>query len=127
MTLAKDQLRFKQKVAGEYADLIYNGLWFSQLNRDLSAYIISSQRYVTGTVRMKLLKGHSTVVGRKSPKSLYTLRLATYDKGDQFDQGAAEGFIHLWGLPVRTQAQVQLIGDTEGPLSIMAPKEAEEG
>ena len=127
MTLAKDQLRFKQKVAGEYADLIYNGLWFSQLNRDLSAYIISSQRYVTGTVRMKLLKGHSTVVGRKSPKSLYNLSLATYDKGDQFDQGAAEGFIHLWGLPVRTQAQVQLIGDKEGPLSIMAPKEAEEG
>jgi len=127
MTLSKDQLRFKQKVAGEYADLIYNGLWFSQLNRDLSAYIISSQRYVTGTVRMKLLKGHSTVVGRKSPKSLYNLSLATYDKGDQFDQGAAEGFIHLWGLPVRTQAQVQLIGDTEGPLSIMAPKEAEEG
>ena len=127
MTLSKDQLRFKQKVAGEYADLIYNGLWFSQLNRDLSAYIISSQRYVTGTVRMKLLKGHSTVVGRKSPKSLYNLSLATYDKGDQFDQGAAEGFIHLWGLPVRTQAQVQLIGDKEGPLSIMAPKEAEEG
>ncbi|MFC1990435.1 argininosuccinate synthase, partial [Chloroflexota bacterium] len=127
MTLSKDQLRFKQKVAAEYADLIYNGLWFSQLNRDLSAYILSSQRYVTGTVRMKLLKGHSTVVGRKSPKSLYNISLATYDKGDQFDQSAAAGFIHLWGLPVKTQAQVQLLGDKEGPLSIMAPKEPEEG
>jgi len=126
MTLSKDQLRFKQKVAQEYADLIYNGLWFSQLNQDLSAYILSSQRYVTGTVRMKLLKGHCTVVGRKSPKSLYNLSLATYDKGDQFDQSASVGFIRLWGLPVKTQAQVQLLGDKEGPLSIMAPKEEEE-
>ncbi len=127
MTLSKDQMRFKQKVATEYADLIYNGLWFSQLNRDLSAYILSSQRYVTGTVRMKLLKGNSTVVGRKSPKSLYNLSLATYDKGDQFDQSASAGFIHLWGLPVKTQAQVQLLGDKEGPLSIMGPKEPKEG
>ena len=127
MTLAKDQLRFKQKVAMEYADLIYNGLWFTQLNRDLSAYILSSQRYVTGTMRLKLFKGSSTIVGRKSPHSLYSLSLATYDKGDQFDQSASIGFIHLWGLPVRTQAQVQLLGDKEGPLSIMGSKEPEEG
>ena len=127
MTLSKDQLRFKQKVAMEYADLIYNGLWFSQLNRDLSAYILSSQRYVTGTARLKLFKGSSSVVGRKSPRSLYRLGLATYDKGDQFDQSASVGFIHLWGLPVKTQAQVQLLGDKEGPLSIMEPKEPEEG
>jgi argininosuccinate synthase len=107
----------------ECADLIYNGLWFSQLNRDLSAYILSSQRYVTGTVRMKLFKGQSMVVGRKSPWSLYNLGLATYDKGDQFDQSHAEGFIRLWGLPVKTQAQIQLLGDKEGPLSIMGPEE----
>ncbi len=113
MTLSKDQLRFKQKVAVEYADLIYNGLWFSQLNQDLSAYILSSQCYVTGTVRIKLFKGHSTVVGRKSPKSLYSFGLATYDKGDQFDQSASPGFIHIWGLPVRTQAQVQGISSLE--------------
>ncbi len=123
MTLSKDQLRFKQKVAAEYADLIYNGLWFSQLNRDLSSYILSSQRYVTGTVRMKLLKGHSSIVGRKSPRSLYNLGLATYDKGDEFDQSTAAGFIHLWGLPVKTQAQVQLLGDKKGPLSIVGPEE----
>ncbi|MFC1897432.1 argininosuccinate synthase [Chloroflexota bacterium] len=127
MTSSKDQLRFKQKVAMEYADLIYNGLWFSQLNRDLSAYILSSQRYVTGEVRLKLGKGSSTIVGRKSPYSLYNLGLATYDKGDQFDQSAAVGFIHLWGLPVKTQAQVQLLGDESGPLSITGPNEAEEG
>jgi argininosuccinate synthase len=123
MTLSKDQLRFKQKVAAEYADLIYNGLWFSQLNRDLSSYILSSQRYVTGTVRMKLLKGHSSIVGRKSPRSLYNLGLATYDKGDEFDQSTAAGFIHLWGLPLKTQAQVQLLGDKKGPLSIVGPEE----
>ena len=127
MTLSRDQLRFKQKVAMEYADLIYNGLWFSQLNRDLSAYVLSSQRYVTGAVRLKLFKGNSTIVGRKSPHSLYRLSLATYDRGDQFDQSASVGFIHLWGLPVKTQAQVQLLGDEEGPLSIMGPKEPEEG
>jgi argininosuccinate synthase len=125
MTMSKDQLRFKQKVAVEYADLIYNGLWFSQLNRDLSAYILSSQRYVTGTVRLKLFKGHSTVVGRKAPYSLYNLSLATYDKGDSFNQKAAEGFIQLWGLPLKTQAQVQLLEDKEGPLSIIGPAEPE--
>jgi argininosuccinate synthase len=125
MTLSKDQLRFKQKTAIEIADIIYNGLWFGALNRDLSAYIQSSQRYVTGTVRMKLFKGHSFAVGRKSPKSLYSLSLATYDKGDKFDQSAAVGFIHLWGLPVTTQAQVQLLSETEGteePMSLIATK-----
>ena len=126
MTLSKDQLRFKQKVAQECADLIYNGLWFSSLNRDLAAYVLSSQRYVTGTIRSRLHRGQATVVGRKSPKSLYNLSLATYDKGDQFDQSASAGFIHLWGLPVKTQAQVQLLADSEGPLSIMAPREPEE-
>jgi argininosuccinate synthase len=126
MTLSRDQLRFKQKVSVEYSELIYNGLWFSALNRDLSAYILSTQRYVTGTVRMKLFKGHSMVLGRRSPKSLYNLGLATYDKGDQFDQSAAAGFIHLWGLSAQTQAQTQLLADAEGPLSIMAPKEPEE-
>ena len=124
MTLAKDQLRFKEKTAIEIADIIYNGLWFSALNRDLSAYIQSSQRFVTGTVRVKLFKGSSMVVGRESPKSLYNLSLATYDKGDKFDAGAAVGFIHLWGLPVATQAQIQLLGDKEDPMRLIAPKKA---
>jgi len=125
MTLAKDQLRFKQKVAQEYADLIYNGLWFTSLHQDLATYVRSSQRFVTGTVRVKLLKGSCRVVGRKAPKALYDYGLATYDKGDQFDQSASPGFIHIWGLPVKTQAQVQLIGEAEGPLSIMSPKRPE--
>lgn len=107
MTLSRDQLRFKQKVAQEYADLIYNGLWFSALRQDLAAYVQSTQRHVSGMVKVKLLKGKSAVVGRKSPKSLYSYSLATYDEEDQFDQSAAEGFIQIYGLPVKTQAQVQ--------------------
>ena len=122
MTLSKDQLRFKQKVAIEYADIIYNGLWFGSLHQDLAAYVRSTQRYVTGTVRVKLFKGHSAIVGRKSPSSLYNYSLATYDKGDQFDQSASPGFIHIWGLPVRTQAQAQPPNEAEGPLSIITPK-----
>jgi len=113
MVLSKDQLRFKQKIVPEYADLIYNGLWFSAMHQDLAAYVKSSQRFVTGTVRVKLLKGKSTVVGRQSPVSLYSHSLATYDKGDVFDQSAAPGFIHIWGLSVKTQAQVQGISNPE--------------
>ena len=107
LTLSKEQLRFKKIVAAEYADLVYNGLWFTSFREDLAAYVESSQRFVSGTVRLKLHKGNSTVVGRKSPYSLYRHDLATYDKGDVFDQSASVGFIHLWGLPARTQARVQ--------------------
>jgi argininosuccinate synthase len=114
LTLSKDQIRFKQMVATEYADLIYNGLWFSALREDLAAYVKSTQRYVTGTVRVKLFKGNCTVTGRKSPYSLYNISLATYDKGDKFDQKASPGFIHIWGLPVRTQARVQGIEELKG-------------
>jgi len=107
LVLAKEQLRFKARVAAEYADLIYNGLWFTGMRRDLAAYVESTQRYVTGTIRVKLFKGNCQIVGRKSPYSLYDYTLATYDKGDVFDQSASPGFIHIWGLPVRTQARVQ--------------------
>ncbi len=123
MTLSRSQLRFKQQVAAEYADLIYDGLWFTPQHHDLAAYVKSSQRFVTGAVRVKLFKGNCTVVGRKSPFSLYRHGLATYDRGDEFDQSASPGFIHIWGLPVRTQAQVQPTGETEGPFGIMSPKE----
>jgi argininosuccinate synthase len=107
LTLSKEQIRFKQRVAIEYADLIYNGQWFTSFHEDLTASIKSSQRCVTGTVRLKLFKGSCSVVGRESPFSLYSYGLATYDKADAFDQTASTGFIHIWGLPVRIQAQVQ--------------------
>jgi argininosuccinate synthase len=107
LVLTKEQLRFKARVASEYADLIYNGLWFTGMRQDLAAYVESTQRYVTGTIRVKLFKGSCQVVGRRSPYSLYDYSLATYDKGDVFDHSASPGFIHIWGLPVRTQAKAQ--------------------
>ena len=119
LTLSKEQLKLKHMIANEYAELIYNGLWFTALRQDLSAFVQSSQRYVSGTVRLKLFKGNCQAVGRKSPYSLYRHELATYDKGDLFDQSASPGFIHIWGLSVRTQAQVQ----PGEPSDITAPKE----
>ncbi len=107
LVLTKEQLRFKARVAAEYADLVYNGLWFTGMRRDLTAYVVSTQRYVTGTIRVKLLKGNCQIVGRRSPYSLYDYSLATYDKGDAFDWSASPGFIRVWGLPVRTQAKAQ--------------------
>ena len=105
--LTKQQLRFKARVATEYADLIYNALWFTGMRQDLAAYVESTQRYVTGTIKVKLFKGNCQIVSRKSPYSLYDYSLATYDKGDAFDQSVSPGFIHIWGLPARTQAKVQ--------------------
>jgi argininosuccinate synthase len=107
MTLSKDQLRFKEKVAIDFADMIYNGLWFTVHRENLTAYIESTQRYVSGTVRVKLFRGNCLVVGRKSPESLYVHKLATYEKGDIFDQSASLGFIHIFGLPVKIQSSIQ--------------------
>ena len=109
MCLSKEQVRLKERIAQEYADLIYNGLWFTAHREDLAAYVRSTQRHVTGSVRVRLHKGSAVVVGRKSPKSLYDFSLATYDKGDVYDQSAAPGFIHVWGLPVRVQARAQML------------------
>jgi argininosuccinate synthase len=109
LTLSKEQLRFKQIVTSEYSDLVYNGLWFTALRQDLASYVNSAQRSVTGEVRVKLFKGACRIVGRRSPYSLYRHSLATYDEGDEFDQSASPGFIHIWGLPAKTQAQRQNI------------------
>ena len=109
LVLSKQAQRFKNIVAQEYADLIYNGLWFSAFHQDLFQFVLSSQRFVSGQVRVKLYKGKATVVGRKSEHSLYQKRLATYEKGDQFDHDAAAGFIRLFGLGQQTQAQQQLL------------------
>jgi argininosuccinate synthase len=107
MCLSKEQARFKERLAQEYADLVYNGLWFTPHRQNLDAYVESSQRHVSGTVRLRLHKGSSTVVGRQSKEALYQYELATYDASDQFDHHASEGFIQIYGLPVRTQSQVQ--------------------
>ncbi len=114
LCLSKQAARFKTLVSQEYADLIYNGLWFSGFHQDLFAFVASSQRFVTGVVRMKLMKGKAMVVGRKSDYSLYSKKLATYETGDQFDHDAAKGFIRLHGLGQTTQAQLQLLKDGRG-------------
>jgi len=122
-------MRFKTLVSQAYADLIYNGLWFSQLHQDLMAFTLSNQQYVSGTVRLKLYKGHAQVVGRKSVHSLYRHELATYEEGDQYDSSAALGFIKIHGLGQTTQAKHQLLRGPGGrPLelpSIIAPGRGE--
>jgi len=107
LTMTRDALRFKRLVSEQYANLVYNGLWYSAFHQDLAAYVVMSQRMVSGTVRMKLFKGLASKVGERSDFSLYSKALATYDEGDQFDHQAALGFIALHGLPTRTQARLQ--------------------
>jgi argininosuccinate synthase len=108
LTLAREQRRFKDIVGHEMAQLIYDGRMFSGHYRDLSYYVASTQRYVTGSVRMRLLKGNAVAVGRRSPHSLYDIGLATYETGDQFDHTAAVSFIKLFSQGLRTQARIQL-------------------
>ncbi|HKF77642.1 MAG TPA: argininosuccinate synthase [Candidatus Dormibacteraeota bacterium] len=107
ITLPKDVARFKEQVAAQWAQLVYDGLWFSPLRRALHAFVAETQRHVTGEVRLKLYRGSSLVVGRKAPSQLYRMELATYGRGDRFDQSAAAGFIKLFGMGVRTAAEVQ--------------------
>jgi argininosuccinate synthase len=104
LTLTKDTLRFNNLVANELAQLTYDGLWFSALHRDLRGYVASSQRVVSGEVRIRLDHGSAIVAGRRSPLSLYDKDLATYDQGDAFDHAAAVGFIGIFGLPLRVEA-----------------------
>lgn len=99
LVLDRELLHFKQALEHKYAELVYYGLWYSQLKKSLDAFIGETQKNVTGTVRLKLYKGQCVVVGRKSPESLYKEELATYTEKDKFDQKLAEGFIRLWGLP----------------------------
>ncbi|MFH0877931.1 MAG: argininosuccinate synthase [Candidatus Omnitrophota bacterium] len=99
LVLDRELLHFKQSLEHKYAELVYYGLWYTDLKKSLDAFVKESQKNVTGTVRLKLFKGNCTVVGRTSPESLYRQDLATYTEKDQFDQKLAEGFIRLWGLP----------------------------
>ncbi len=104
LVLSKEQLRFNHLVGNEMAQLIYDGLWFSALSRDLRTYVMSSQRVVSGDVRIRLDHGQAIVAGRRSPLSLYDKSLATYDEGDAFDHASAVGFIEIFGLPLRVEA-----------------------
>ncbi|HEY4549778.1 MAG TPA: argininosuccinate synthase [Bacillus sp. (in: firmicutes)] len=107
LTLVKEVAHFKPVIGKKLSELIYEGLWFSPLKDALTAFLAETQKYVTGTVRVKLFKGHAIVEGRKSEYSLYDEKLATYTSDDEFDHNAAVGFIKLWGLPTKVQSIVQ--------------------
>jgi len=104
LTLDKDTTHYKLLLANRYAELVYNGQWFTPLKESLDAFINKTQEKVSGTVRLKLYKGNCVVVGRKSPNSLYNPELATFEKESIYNQKDAEGFINLFGLPIKVQA-----------------------
>ncbi|HEX2222029.1 MAG TPA: argininosuccinate synthase [Candidatus Limnocylindria bacterium] len=129
LTLSRELLAFKRGVADRLATLAYDGLWYSELAGALREFVTSTQRHVTGEVRVRLAPGQAIVVGRRSPESLYDLSLASYGAEDSFDHEAAVGFIKVWGMPVRTQAAARgaLAPDTERPLLDELPVESRNG
>ena len=99
VTVERDQARFKKGVDQRWAELVYDGLWFSPLKNSLDAFVDDTQKHVSGDIRMTMHGGRATVTGRRSEASLYDFGLATYDEGDAFDQSLAKGFVDLWSLP----------------------------
>ncbi|MEK4222764.1 argininosuccinate synthase [Bacillus sp. FSL W8-0102] len=106
LTLVKELAHFKPVIEKKLTEVIYEGLWFSPIKDALKAFLQETQKFVTGTVRVKLFKGHAIVEGRKSNYSLYNEKLATYTVEDEFDHQAAVGFIKLFGLPTKVNAMV---------------------
>lgn len=109
ITLDRDTLHYKDVVAQRYAEIVYNGQWFTTLRKSLDAFFETTQEFVTGTVRLKLYKGNIIPVGRKSEFSLYREDFATFGQDSVYDQTDAEGFITLFGLPLKVQAMRQLV------------------
>lgn len=105
VTVERELARYKRQVEGEWANLVYDGLWFSPLKRALDAFIEESQKGVSGDIRMVMHAGHCNVNGRRSNTSLYDFNLATYDEGDTFDQTLARGFVELHGLSSKMAAK----------------------
>jgi len=105
LVLERDLGRYKAQIEKDWANLVYDGLWFSDLKSSLDAFIDDTQKYVSGEVRVRLHAGTAVVTGRKSPESLYDFDLATYDTGDTFDQSHARGFIEIWSLPSKISAK----------------------
>lgn len=106
LTLTREVAQAKPMMEQKYTECVYNGLWYSPLKAAVDAFIVETQKTVTGTVRLKLFKGAVHAAAAKSPYSLYNHSLATYAADDKFDHKAAVGFISLWGLPTRLQAGV---------------------
>ena len=105
LVIPRDLERLKHDMGRTYADLVYNGLWFTPAREAIDAFVAKVQERVNGTARLKLYRGDCRIVGRRSANALYETGLATYDAGDEFDHAAAEGFIRIWGLPVETAAR----------------------
>jgi len=101
LVLDRELAHFKEILALKYSELVYYGLWYSPLKEALDAFVHSTQKHVTGSIRLKLFKGSCTAVGRKSAHSLYKKELSTYGKEDKFNQKLAEGFIKIWGMPYK--------------------------
>jgi len=110
LCLDKQTLHYKELLAHKYAELVYNGQWFTNLRNALDAFVDVTQRHLTGTARLKLYKGSITVVGRKSPYSLYREDYATFGEEDVYNQQDAEGFIKLFGLPLKVEAMLDIQG-----------------
>jgi len=110
VVLSGQLLRMKESLAPRYAELVYNGQWFTPLRQALDAFIQKTQEKVTGTVRLKLYKGNVIVQGRKSPYSLYREDYATFGEDDVYNQHDAEGFINLFGLPLKVKALIDIEG-----------------
>ena len=105
LVIPRDLERLKHDMGRTYADIVYNGLWFTPAREAIDAFVAKVQERVNGTARLKLYRGDCRIVGRRSANALYETGLATYDAGDEFDHAAAEGFIRIWGLPVETAAR----------------------
>jgi argininosuccinate synthase len=108
VTLERELGRYKRNTDQKWAELVYDGLWFSPLKRSLEAFVDHTQEHVSGDIRLNLHGGHIAVTGRRSEESLYDFNLATYDEGDTFDQSAAKGFVHLHGLSSKIAAKRDL-------------------
>jgi len=111
--LDRETLHYKELVGHRYAELVYYGLWFTPLREALDAFVAKTQERVTGTVRLKLYKGSCTVVGRKSPFSLYREDFATFGRDEVYNQNDAAGFINLFGLPLKVKALLDREGKAE--------------
>jgi argininosuccinate synthase len=107
LVMDKDTFRYKQGVSNQIANMIYDGVWFSPLFEALMAFVDSTQEYISGNVTIELYKGNLQVLSRDSKYSLYNEELATYKEGDKFDHAASIGFIHLYGLPLKTVSEVR--------------------
>ena len=107
LCLDKNTQHYKQRMALEYADLVYNGLWYSPLREAMTAFCEKTQQTVTGTVKLKLYKGNIIGAGMTSPYSLYDPEIATFDEDDVYDQTWADGFITLYGLPTKVYAKMK--------------------